>query len=124
MSDTHPPISVRQRRILDFISEHFTEHGYPPTLREVGAAVGLGSSSSVAHQLGVLQARGFITRDPNTPRAISITETGPERGAAAEVRRAALAHAIEQYAGPDDGTLPVLRRWLEELGGNPDSEQP
>jgi len=122
VADTRPALTTRQKRILEVIEGHVTEHGYPPSLRELGAAVGLGSSSSVAHQLTVLQARGYLRRDSNKPRALTVIPAGRPLGVPTELRRAALAHAIEQYAGPDDDTIPVLRQWLEELGGDPESD--
>lgn len=66
----------QQGRILAFLHAHLAEHGYPPSIREVGDAVGLTSVSSVAHQLKVLEARGHISRVPGTPRAITLL-TGP-----------------------------------------------
>ena len=65
-------LTNRQRRILDVITEALADHGYPPSVREVGEAVGLTSSSSVAHQLKTLEAKGYLTRDPNRPRAIEV----------------------------------------------------
>jgi len=65
-------LTPRQRRILDVITAAIDDHGYPPSVREVGEAVGLTSSSSVAHQLKVLQAKGFLTRDPYRSRALEV----------------------------------------------------
>jgi len=65
-------LTRRQRMILDVITEAIDDHGYPPSVRELGDAVGLASSSSVAHQLRVLQDKGFVTRDPNRPRALEV----------------------------------------------------
>jgi len=65
-------LTPRQRRILDVIMEALDDHGYPPSVREVGLAVGLSSPSSVAHQLKVLEAKGFLTRNPKLPRAIEV----------------------------------------------------
>ena len=73
--DTAPDaggLTARQRRILDVITAAIDDHGYPPSVREVGEAVGLTSSSSVAHQLKVLQAKGFLTRDPYRSRALEV----------------------------------------------------
>lgn len=113
------PISHQQQRILDTIRASVADRGYPPSIREIGDAVGLTSSSSVARQLTVLQARGWILREPGEARALTILDHPPTASA---LRRAALAHAIEEYAGPDDDTIPVLRHWLTELGGWPDEE--
>jgi len=65
-------LTPRQRGILDVITAAIDDHGYPPSIREMGLAVGLASSSSVAHQLRALEAKGFLTRDPNRPRAIEV----------------------------------------------------
>jgi repressor LexA len=65
-------LTPRQVRVLDVIRDAITKHGYPPSMREVGEAAGLSSPSSVAHQLKVLEAKGFIRRDPNRPRAMEV----------------------------------------------------
>ncbi len=65
-------LTLRQRRILEVIRETVERRGYPPSIREMGDAVGLASSSSVAHQLRVLEAKGFLRRDPNRPRALEV----------------------------------------------------
>ncbi|MFG1990145.1 transcriptional repressor LexA [Actinoplanes sp. NPDC048988] len=66
------PLSKRQRQIYAMIRDWIDRHGYPPTIREIGAAVGLDSPSSVAHQLGVLEERGLIRRGARGSRAIDI----------------------------------------------------
>ena len=66
------PISAKQQQILTVIRQSIRERGYPPTVREIGAQVGLGSTSSVAHQLRALEALGYVKRDPNRPRALEI----------------------------------------------------
>jgi repressor LexA len=63
---------TRPRRVLAFLREFVQENGYPPSMAEVGRAVGLTSTSSVAHQLQVLEDRGYIRREPGRPRAITI----------------------------------------------------
>lgn len=65
-------LSARQRRILEVIRESVEARGYPPSIREMGQAVGLASSSSVAHQLKTLEQKGFLRRDPNRPRALEV----------------------------------------------------
>ena len=75
-------LTPRQRRVLEVIKDAVERRGYPPSMREIGEAVGLTSPSSVAHQLHTLERKGFIRRDPNRPRAIevvspeSVDETG------------------------------------------------
>jgi repressor LexA len=68
-----PPLTARQRRILEFISETVHERGYPPTVREIGEAVGLTSSSSVHAQLENLERRGLLHKDPTKPRAMTLS---------------------------------------------------
>ncbi|WP_431895980.1 transcriptional repressor LexA [Micromonospora haikouensis] len=63
-------LTARQRQILDVIRGWVQRHGYPPTVREIGAAVGLGSPSSVAHHLKTLTHQGLIRRAPGGPRAV------------------------------------------------------
>lgn len=66
-------LTNRQQLILDMISESVQSRGYPPSVREIGDAVGLTSPSSVAHQLRALEQKGYLRRDPNRPRAMEVT---------------------------------------------------
>jgi len=65
-------LTPRQRRVLEFLRSSIEQRGYPPSIREIGQSVGLASSSSVAHQLKALEAKGFIRRDPHRPRALEV----------------------------------------------------
>src|SRR6187431_2091843 len=65
-------LTPRQQRVLAHIKEAIEKRGYPPSMREIGEAVGLTSSSSVAHQLKVLEEKGYVRRDPNRPRALEV----------------------------------------------------
>jgi repressor LexA len=65
-------LTARQRRILEFIRDWVERYGYPPSVREIGEAVGLVSPSSVAYQLKALEQKGFLRRDPNRPRAVDV----------------------------------------------------
>lgn len=67
-----PELTKRQREILDFIVSEMHRKGYPPSVREIGLAVGLSSSSTVHSHLAALEAKGFIRRDPAKPRAIEV----------------------------------------------------
>ncbi|MBG9456624.1 XRE family transcriptional regulator [Lysinibacillus sphaericus] len=67
-------VSKRQEAILDFIKEEVRAKGYPPSVREIGEAVGLASSSTVHGHLARLEQKGLIRRDPTKPRAIEILE--------------------------------------------------
>src|SRR5436190_24206485 len=66
-------LTPRQRRVLEVIRDSVERRGYPPSMREIGEAVGLTSTSSVAHQLATLQRKGFLRRDANRPRAVEVT---------------------------------------------------
>jgi repressor LexA len=63
-------LTPRQQRVLTVIRDSIELRGYPPSMREIGERVGLTSSSSVAHQLRVLEEKGFLKRDPHRPRAL------------------------------------------------------
>src|SRR3954447_22407823 len=65
-------LTPRQQRVLTVIRDSIELRGYPPSMRGIGERVGLTSSSSVAHQLRVLEEKGFLKRDPNRPRALSV----------------------------------------------------
>jgi repressor LexA len=71
---TMSDITPRQQRILDVIAETVRTRGYPPTVREIGEAVGLTSSSSVHAQLANLERKGLLTKDATKPRAMSLAE--------------------------------------------------
>src|SRR5438552_10523532 len=77
--------TARQRRILEFIARTVQERGYPPTVREIGEAVGLTSSSSVHAQLANLERRGLLRRDPSKPRAMELQGAGAPTGHAVSV---------------------------------------
>ncbi|SDE00320.1 transcriptional repressor LexA [Nocardioides lianchengensis] len=65
-------LTPRQQRVLAHIKDSIEKRGYPPSMREIGDAVGLTSSSSVAHQLKSLEEKGFLKRDPHRPRALEV----------------------------------------------------
>ena len=103
---TRVPLSLRltdrQCRVLEVIQESIDRRGYPPSMREIGEAVGLQSTSSVRHQLVVLENKGFIRRDPNRPRAYIVR--GPSDPTQAWRARMAQSHAaaasVPQIAAP------------------------
>jgi repressor LexA len=76
-------LTPRQRRILEVIRDAVELRGYPPSIREMGDAVGLASTSSVAHQLKMLEQKGFLRRDPHRPRALEVLLPGGPTSAAA-----------------------------------------
>jgi repressor LexA len=71
-ADASPGLTPRQRKVLEVIRDHVERHGYPPSVREIGDAVGLTSTSSVAHQMRTLEKKGYLRRDPNRPRALDV----------------------------------------------------
>lgn len=72
-------LTARQRLVLQTIKASVDQRGYPPSMREIGEAVGLTSPSSVKHQLGVLERKGYLRRDPNRPRAIEVVQADDSR---------------------------------------------
>jgi repressor LexA len=90
-------LTQRQRRVLEVIRDSIERRGYPPSVREIGEAVGLSSASSVAHQLSVLQKKGWLRRDPNRPRALDVRLPG-------DTPRATPAHLA---AGSDEASAPA-----------------
>jgi len=68
----HTQLTDRQRGILDFIETNMRDRGYPPSVREIGEAVGLSSSATVHNHLATLQKLGYLHRDPTKPRAIEV----------------------------------------------------
>src|SRR5690625_4806927 len=101
------PLTARQRTILNVIRASVNERGYPPSIREIGDAVGLTSTSSVAHQLRTLERKGYLRRDPNRPRAVDVR--GPEDPAAA-TEAAPRTDSAGSNALPEPTFVPVLGR--------------
>ncbi len=75
-------LTPRQRKVLEVIRDWVERFGYPPSVREIGDAVGLTSTSSVHHQLRTLERKGFLRRDPNRTRAVDVR--GPDNDADGE----------------------------------------
>ncbi|MGA2282544.1 MAG: transcriptional repressor LexA [Candidatus Dormibacteria bacterium] len=70
-------LNPRQRQIIEFLREHARTHAYPPTVREIGLAVGLSSSSTVQNHLNSLEAKGYIRRDPTKSRTVEVVGHEP-----------------------------------------------
>ncbi len=96
-------LTERQRTILDVIRASVTSRGYPPSIREIGDAVGLTSTSSVAHQLRTLERKGYLRRDPNRPRAVDVR--GADNGPSIVATDVAGSDAL-----PEPTFVPVLGR--------------
>ena len=97
-------LTPRQRTILDVIRASVSSRGYPPSIREIGDAVGLTSTSSVAHQLRTLERKGYLRRDPNRPRAVDV------RQADDAVKPPVLTDVAGSDALPEPTYVPVLGR--------------
>jgi repressor LexA len=98
--------------VLEVIRESVERRGYPPTVREIGEAVGLTSTSSVSHQLATLQKKGFLRRDPSRPRAVDVRIPGET---APPPPPLAVAHqdddeAAARAARPQPAYVPVIGR--------------
>ena len=102
-------LTPRQRRVLEVIRDSVERRGYPPSVREIGEAVGLTSTSSVSHQLAMLQRKGFLRRDPNRPRAVDVRLPG-ETAAAVFAADNADDEAARRAAHPTPAYVPVLGR--------------
>ena len=97
-------LTERQRTILNVIRASVTNRGYPPSIREIGDAVGLTSTSSVAHQLRTLERKGYLRRDPNRPRAVDV------RGADDTLGAPPVTDVAGSDALPEPTYVPVLGR--------------
>ncbi len=105
-------VTDRQRAILDYVHEYVEQNGYPPTVREIGEAVGLRSPSTVHAHLAQLERAGMLRRDPTKPRALELTDRRrAEEPEHAEMRRLPLVGQIA--AG---GPLLAEENVEEEIG--------
>jgi repressor LexA len=103
-------LTPRQRTILDVIRASVTSRGYPPSIREIGDAVGLTSTSSVAHQLRTLEKKGYLRRDPNRPRAVDVRSADDVRIADEASRAPVVTDVVGSDALPEPTYVPVLGR--------------
>ena len=104
-------LTSRQRRVLEVIRDSVQRRGYPPTMREIGEAVGLTSTSSVSHQLVTLQRKGYLRRDENRPRAVEVKVPGEDTVRTADAEVAATAAGAAQAQPGDvagDGSAPAF----------------
>jgi repressor LexA len=106
-----PKISARQREILTFIESQMRDRGYPPSVREIGEAVGLNSPSTVHTHLNTLTRLGYLRRDPTKPRAIEVT-WDPNSGVAMERRPVRHVPLVGDVAA---GTDVLAQENVEEL---------
>ena len=108
---TETVLTGKRRQILDFIADQLRERGYPPSVREIGEAVGLTSSSTVHAHLATLQRQGYLRRDPTKPRAIEV-RYDPSSGAAVESRPVRHVPLVGDVAA---GTDVLAQENVEEL---------
>ena len=114
--DGSSELTARQRLVLGTIRDSVEHRGYPPSMREIGEAVGLTSPSSVKHQLSALERKGYLRRDPNRPRAIEVVHPDDARTISAWSGRADAArgfgeeHLAEGDSVPKPSYVPVVGR--------------
>jgi repressor LexA len=106
-----PVITPRQRQILECIERAMRERGYPPSVREIGEAVGLASPSTVHSHLSTLQRLGYLRRDPTKPRAIEV-RFDPASGASVERRPVRHVPLVGEVAA---GTDVLAHEQVEEV---------
>ena len=100
-------LSKRQRAIYDFICSYTDEHGYPPSVREIGAAVGLASPSTVHMHLKVLEEIGLINRDPKKPRTIEVV---PDKQVSEDGSAQEKLVSVQEDVDKNSITLPLVGR--------------
>jgi repressor LexA len=101
-------LPIRQKEVLEVIRTWVERFGYPPSVREIGEAVGLTSTSSVAYQLRALEQKGYLRRDPNRPRAIGVLPADMDPITAANA--AVSTEEPVAIATPTAAYVPVLGR--------------
>ncbi|KUO04806.1 LexA family protein [Streptomyces caeruleatus] len=104
-----PELTERQRRIIAFIGDATKEQGYPPSLREIGDAAGLTSTSSVTRQLSLLQKMGLIAYDAGRSRSYRIV-ADPPAAPAPSIPAPGHAECCPQQIGVSDGEEPIVLR--------------
>jgi repressor LexA len=102
-------LTRRQQAILDVIRDSVERRGYPPSIREICESAGLASTSSVAHQLAMLERKGFLRRDPNRPRAVDVRNSDSTADKPKAARRA-VAVTDDAPRGPAPVFVPVVGR--------------
>ncbi|GAA4733149.1 transcriptional repressor LexA [Isoptericola chiayiensis] len=103
-------LTARQRRVLETIRDSVESRGYPPTMREIGEAVGLASPSSVKHQLTTLERKGYLRRDPHRPRAMEVVDPDTGRTASTDAPPAAPTPDGEGSETPAPSYVPLVGR--------------
>jgi repressor LexA len=109
-------LTKRQQEIFDFIKRYSARHGYPPTVRDIGQAVGLASSSTVHQHLANLERIGLLKRDPSKPRAIELFDR-----AVGEVRKAVRPHGLPLLGAVAAGQPMLAEENIEDYVSVPDA---
>ena len=109
-------LTKRQQEIFDFIKRYSARHGYPPTVRDIGKAVGLASSSTVHQHLANLERIGLLKRDPSKPRAIEMLDR-----AVAEVRKVVRPEGLPLLGAVAAGQPMLAEENIDEYVAVPDA---
>jgi repressor LexA len=101
-------LTSREEQVLQFVRAGVARHGYPPSIREIGDAVGLRSTSSVAYHLKALQKKGYLHRDPGRPRTVELLPPDPFGPGTAETARGTMTRdATGEGPGPAGPTFDI-----------------
>ena len=117
-------LDTRARAVYEAVREAVTAHGYPPSMREIGATVGLTSPSSVKHQLDKLERLGLVRRDPNRPRALEVImperpDGEPETPAPARLAEPGDPHPLPALPGVVEGEAVAVPLVGQIAAGSP-----
>jgi len=109
-------LSEKQRAILEFVGRSVSTRGYPPSMREIGDAVGLASLSSVSYQLDQLELSGYLRRDPNRPRAMEVLIDLPSADPAGDITPSVGDAAMVPLVGRIAAGIPITaEQQIEEV---------
>jgi repressor LexA len=111
-------LSTRRTQILTFIREEMDRRGYAPSMREIGQAVGLASTSSVAHHLAKLEEAGLLKRDPHLPRTYQVVTGVDLPAVASDPQRSMCSVLVPRDGTAEPGTVFVLQVLLGPAVGN------
>lgn len=116
MTGDAAPLTSRQRAILAAIGDFSRDRGYPPSMREIGDAVGLNSTSTVSRQLGILQRKGYVDWTPGKQRAVVIRKPGRDIRTLAEVQESIASKLrLAEVAGDRDAAMAEAARLRDVL---------
>ena len=94
---TEKPLSKRQQSILQFTRGYMDDHGRPPTIREIGKAVGINSTSVVNYNLGKLEEKGYLDRDPDVSRGLRLTDKADGLAQAVSQTATVIRNAVDRF---------------------------